>query len=130
MPAPRPLYPPITDVDVIRSRTAREPMPRCVSRTHPAELERPVDGARPPIHLSHRGCYSGLFGFVLHPILNRLFAADLRLQLHQIGKGICLAAKIVCDHRRLTCYGGYDGNVDAAALHRLDKRTKVAVSGK
>jgi hypothetical protein len=58
--------------------------------------------------------------------LQAFFTTDFWLQLHQIDKNVCLAAEIVCDHR----YRGYDGNVDATALQSLDKRTKVAVSGK
>jgi len=41
-----------------------------------------------------------------------------------------LATEIVCDHRRLTRYRRHDGNADASALHSMDKRAKIAVSGK
>src|SRR6266403_1793170 len=60
----------------------------------------------------------------------RLFAADLRQQLHQIDKDVCLATEFVCDARWLACCCGHHANADALALHSLHKRAKVAVPGK
>src|SRR6266446_7229999 len=57
----------------------------------------------------------------------RLFAADLRQQLHQIDKDVCLATEFVCDARWLACCCGHHANADALALHSLHKRAKVAV---
>src|SRR6266576_4136386 len=59
-----------------------------------------------------------------------LFAADLRLQLRQVDKDVCLATEVVCDDRWLTCHCGHHGNADALALQCLHKRAKVAVARK
>src|SRR6266550_2550538 len=59
-----------------------------------------------------------------------LLAADLRQQLHQIDKDVCLATEFVCDARWLACCCGHHGNADAQALHSLHKCAKIAVPGK
>src|SRR6266404_2067101 len=60
----------------------------------------------------------------------RLFAADLRHQLHQINKDVCLATEFVCGARWLACHCGRHANADALALHSLHKGAKVAVARK
>ena len=62
-----------------------------------------------------------------HP-LGRV-AADLRLQLDDVEEDVGLAAQFVRHHRRLSGDGGDHRHPDAAPLHRLDERTKVAVAG-
>ena len=52
--------------------------------------------------------------------LARLFAADLRQQLHQIDKDVCLATEFVCDARWLACCCGHYANADALALIKFE----------
>ena len=60
----------------------------------------------------------------------RRIAAELGLQLDEIGEHIGLAAQLVGDHRRLARNGGDHGDANAAPLHRLDQGAEVAVTGK
>src|SRR6201999_2878127 len=57
-------------------------------------------------------------------------AAELGLQLDQVGEHVGLAAQFVGDHRRLARDGRDHGDADAAALHGLDQRAEIAVAGK
>src|SRR6202795_970610 len=57
-------------------------------------------------------------------------AAELGLQFHQIGEDVGLTPQLVGDHRRLARNRRYDGNADAAALHRFDQRAEIAIAGK
>src|SRR6516162_11365968 len=56
-------------------------------------------------------------------------AADLGLQLYQVGEYVGLTPQLVGDHRRLAGDGRDHRDADAAALHRFHKRTKIAVTG-
>ncbi len=51
-------------------------------------------------------------------------------QLRQVGEDIGLAAEFVGGHRRLAGDAGDHSDADAAALHRLDQRTEIAVARK
>ncbi len=57
-----------------------------------------------------------------------LFAADLRQQLYQIDKDVCLATEFVCSTGWLTCHCRHDSNADALALNSSYKGAKVAVA--
>src|SRR6516165_3870363 len=50
-------------------------------------------------------------------------AAELRLQLYEIGKDVSLPAQLIGDHRRLAGDGRDHGHPYAAALHGFNQRT-------
>ncbi len=56
-------------------------------------------------------------------------AADLGLQLDEVGEDVGLAPQFVGDHRRLARNRRDHGHADAAALHRFDQRAEIAVTG-
>ena len=56
-------------------------------------------------------------------------AAELGLQLRQIGENVGLAPQLVGDHRRLTRNRRDHGHPDAAPLHRFDQRAEISVAG-
>jgi hypothetical protein len=58
----------------------------------------------------------------------RRIAPELWLQVRKINEGVSLTPQFVSHHRRLTDQDGDDGNVHAAALHRFQQRTEVAIA--
>ena len=69
-----------------------------------------------------------LAGHVAGRTLGRV-AADLLAHLHDVGEDVGLPAQLVGHHRRLRRDGRNDRHPHAAALHRLDQRTEIAVAG-
>src|SRR6478736_6433356 len=57
-------------------------------------------------------------------------AAELGLQLDQIGEDVGLAPQLVGDHRRLARDRRYYRDANAAALNGFNQRAKIAVTGK
>src|ERR1700726_2048987 len=57
-------------------------------------------------------------------------AAELGLQLHQIGENVGLTPQLVGDHRRGARNRRDHGNPHAAALPRFDPRTEISGAGK
>ena len=55
-------------------------------------------------------------------------AAELGLQLDEVGEDVGLAAQLVGDHRRLAGDRGNHGDPHAAALNGLDQGAEVAVT--
>jgi hypothetical protein len=56
-------------------------------------------------------------------------AAELGLQFHEVGEDVGLAPQFVGDHRWLARNRRDHGDADAAALHGLDQRAEIAVTG-
>jgi len=56
-------------------------------------------------------------------------AAELGIQLHQVGEDVGLAPQFVGDQRRLTRNRRNDGYPDATTLQRLDQGAEIAVAG-
>ena len=68
-------------------------------------------------------------GFARGGALGRV-AAELGLQLDEVGEDVGLAAQLVGDHRRLARNRRNHGNADAAPLHRFHQRAEIAVTRK
>ena len=49
--------------------------------------------------------------------------------MREIDELVCLPPEVVRDHRRLRLDRAYDGDPDAAALHRLDQGAEISVTG-
>src|SRR5262249_31968608 len=84
---------------------------------------------RPLQELRGMGCRAIVAGrapLACRPL--RRVSADLGLQLDDIHKYVGLATQLVCNHRRLRCYGRDDSYANPSALYRFDKRTKIAVT--